>query len=599
MKTLLLGQTQLLMVGLALLFVGGIYLSGPAPTTAQGETPALRLEIDDTERPFQMPFAEPPGPNTWLMAQPYGNTTGAYRQRFTTYGASGGIHFGVDLSAPCGTEVVAIADGVVFAVDGPFGSPPHNLMIDHPDLGYASMYGHLLEAPDLQPGDGVRQGQVVALSGDSQETCAGRPHLHLEIRDLNYHTIKYNPAELIETNWDSLTLISNQPRDFARDLTDPRKWQSLYDQPEARTGGKIVNDFAYPWPPDWENGSTLPPATGQGNGVTETATTLPPLKSLPAAQQLTRDDCCTQAEWDEASSKVRFIDQPAPTDALGVWAVEVGQPELGPQLTDERLGRYSPDGRLVAYPDPRNGLVVIEHLSDGQQWTIDTEGESISFAPNSQQIIWTTTDDDAPRDRRLETTWMADVDGSNARIVHQDRRTNRVAWLSDDEWLMSRRIPGSSDQQLFVLSLSDGSQRQLIDRMPRFRGSTLSPDKQHLVYYVTFEPQVDENGVWLLDLEQWPLRPQKLPFFGTYRWRDSQNLIYIPFDPTATEHSFHEYNLVNQETRPLFPAGTDLMIANNEWQVSPDGTKIIVLAANGSNLDGLWLLNIIGSEQLP
>ena len=127
----------------------------------------------------------------------------------------------------------------------------------------------------------------------------------------------------------------------------------------------------------------------------------------------------------------------------------------------------------------------------------------------------------------------------------------------------------------------------------------MSPDKRYFVYYVTFELEAEDNGVWLLDLEQLPLRPQKLPYFGTYRWRDNQNLIYIPFDPTATEHNFHEYNLVTQETRPLFPAGTDLMIANNEWQVSPDGTKIMVLAANGSNLDGLWLLNIIGSEQLP
>lgn len=50
--------------------------------------------------PFGLPFATPAGPNTWLMAQPYGNTTGAYRQRRTTYGAGQGIHFGIDLSCP-------------------------------------------------------------------------------------------------------------------------------------------------------------------------------------------------------------------------------------------------------------------------------------------------------------------------------------------------------------------------------------------------------------------------------------------------------------------------------------------------------------------
>ena len=103
---------------------------------AQEGTPAQAVAAEDTPAPpFDLPFADPPGPDTWLLAQPYGNTVGAYFQRFTTYGASGGIHFGVDLAAPCGTVILAIADGVVFAVDDPFDSPPHNLMIDHPELG--------------------------------------------------------------------------------------------------------------------------------------------------------------------------------------------------------------------------------------------------------------------------------------------------------------------------------------------------------------------------------------------------------------------------------------------------------------------------------
>ena len=131
MKVLSTRLTMALTISLAALFALSTQSPAISPAAAQDVSPT------PIERPFQLPFAQSPGLDTWLMGQPYGNTTGAYRQRLTTYGASGGIHFGLDLSAPCGTPVVAIADGVVFAVDGPFGSPPHNLTIDHPELGYA------------------------------------------------------------------------------------------------------------------------------------------------------------------------------------------------------------------------------------------------------------------------------------------------------------------------------------------------------------------------------------------------------------------------------------------------------------------------------
>lgn len=241
-----------LTIAVVMLFILLSQLFNQSPKPAQGATSAA-IPPAQTERPFRLPFAEPPGPNTWLLGQPYGNTVGAYFQRNTTYGASGGIHFGLDLSAPCGTEAVAIADGVVFAVDGPFGSPPHNLMIDHLQLGYASLYGHLLEPPALLPGQAVQAGQVVALTGSSRDDCQRGAHLHLEIRDLN-HIRKFNPMTLIEANWNNLALVGSSGYSFMRDLEYPRRWQTLYDQPEVRTNGPIVNDFALTWPPDWGSG---------------------------------------------------------------------------------------------------------------------------------------------------------------------------------------------------------------------------------------------------------------------------------------------------------------------------------------------------------
>ena len=581
-------------IALITFLMTAVQFSTVSPVWAQEGPNVQDVPSIPIERPFQLPFAQPSGPDTWLMAQPYGNTTGAYRQRFTTYGASGGIHFGLDLSAPCGTEVVAIADGIVFSVDGPFGSPPHNLMIDHPELGYASMYGHLVEAPDLVPGQQVKQGEVIARVGDSGETCYSRPHLHLEIRDLN-HIRKFHPVALIEANWDSLALVGGDGRDFARDLDEPRKWQSLYDQPEARTGGPIINDFDNPWPLDWEKGIRNPATREslvQSAAFQKELVITTPLRSTSVGAQITSAYCCTQPYWNEDSSEVRFVDQPGLDAQLGVWGVDLTQPEPQPRVVTERLGVYSPDGTLVAYPDRKTGLAVIERLADGQQWKIDTQGRGLNFTPDSQHVMWTTYDEDAPRDNREETTWLANVDGSDARVVLRSRRTDVVTWLSADELLMTRRIPGGSDEQLFAVSLADGDQTELLSASPRMRGLALSPDKRYLVYYVTFEAESEKNGAWLIDLQDPEQPAQKLPFFGTYRWRDNERLIYVPFDPVATYHDFYEYNVATGQSRPLFPNGTQLTIANNDWQVSPDGRKIAFVAANGMVLDGIWVLDI-------
>jgi murein DD-endopeptidase MepM/ murein hydrolase activator NlpD len=201
--------------------------------------------------PFNLPFASPPGPDTWLLGQTYGNTVVAYSQRASTYKAGQGLHFGLDFSARCDTPVVAIGDGIVSKVDAlEHGAAPHNLMIDHPN-GYASFYGHLLERPALQVGQAVLAGEVVALTGDPDLTCTSRPHLHLEIRNAGQYNRAYNPIPLIAADWDTLSLTGAYTPGYARDLDNPRRWQTLLDQPEVAFWGPRLNDYANAWPLDW------------------------------------------------------------------------------------------------------------------------------------------------------------------------------------------------------------------------------------------------------------------------------------------------------------------------------------------------------------
>ena len=216
-----------------------ICLFSTGPAQAQASRP-----------PFGLPFNTPPGPETWLLGQAYGNTTGAYGNRRIWYASGQGIHFGIDFSARCGTQVVAIGDGAVLAIDNlGYGSGPHNLLIAHPN-GYVSLYGHLLKRPDLSAGQAVKRGDPIAVTGDPDLTCSSRPHLHLEIRPRSLNGT-FNAVTFIDADWDMLALAGSYGRGFQRNLDNPRQWQLLDDQPEITWGGPMLNDYRNTWPYDW------------------------------------------------------------------------------------------------------------------------------------------------------------------------------------------------------------------------------------------------------------------------------------------------------------------------------------------------------------
>ncbi|MFZ0269327.1 M23 family metallopeptidase [Caulobacter sp.] len=86
------------------------------------------------------------------------------------------LHKGVDFGAPVGTPVLAAADGVVERTDWA-GDHGKRLRLRHAD-GWETVYAHL-SAWRVSPGDQVRQGQVIALTGNSGLSTG--PHLHFEV----------------------------------------------------------------------------------------------------------------------------------------------------------------------------------------------------------------------------------------------------------------------------------------------------------------------------------------------------------------------------------------------------------------------------------
>ena len=92
-------------------------------------------------------------------------------------------HSGIDIAVPVGTLVKAIADGKVVAANGGMRGYGNGVFIDHGIINekhVISEYGHLSEF-SVKVGDKIKQGQIIAKSGNSG-TSSG-PHLHLTIRE--------------------------------------------------------------------------------------------------------------------------------------------------------------------------------------------------------------------------------------------------------------------------------------------------------------------------------------------------------------------------------------------------------------------------------
>lgn len=88
------------------------------------------------------------------------------------------MHKGIDFAVPVGTPVMAAGTGTV-KLAGHMGGYGNYLRIDMGN-GYGTAYGHLSRfAPGIHVGSRVRQGQVVAYSGNTGMSTG--PHLHYEI----------------------------------------------------------------------------------------------------------------------------------------------------------------------------------------------------------------------------------------------------------------------------------------------------------------------------------------------------------------------------------------------------------------------------------
>lgn len=113
-------------------------------------------------------------PSAWPVT---GTLRSSFGERSDPFSGEGAFHTGIDLSAAKGTPVHVTADGIVSRA-GWSGRYGKLVVIDHGN-GVQTYYAHL-SAFLVVPGQEVRLGEVVALSGGTGRVTS--PHLHYEVR---------------------------------------------------------------------------------------------------------------------------------------------------------------------------------------------------------------------------------------------------------------------------------------------------------------------------------------------------------------------------------------------------------------------------------
>ncbi|GAB4553787.1 MAG: hypothetical protein OHK0023_23190 [Anaerolineae bacterium] len=560
--------------------VGALFALAFVLLTSQGV-----LSHAQSNKPLSLPFNTPPGKNTWLLSQQYGNTVGAFNYGRYWYAAGQNLHFGLDFWAPCGTPVLAVADGEVDQVDNPsFGLEPHNLTIFHRELGYTSIYGHLQVKPTVLKGQPVRRGEQIAVVGDADGTCVSRPHLHLEIRSRDY-TIAYNPMPLIDADWSALATIGyHHFGGFTKDLYYPNRWQTYDAQPDVDFNERPLNDYP----------AALPvPARNAPPPITLPAFTVPdsPADAKASAQRLTTPGCCSQPSFRYDSGAVQFWNG-LEGQAAQLFEVPIplqGEPQavavanLPPQI-------YSNDGQF--YLTEGFGRSTITRRTDFTRQEVSTGGAYPRFSPNSTRILWHRF----PADNipggipPLTEVWVANADGTGRDLLGTQQGGN-VYWLDEDRILSVEPVGRTQTFKMFIWSIST-RQRQELLTVKNLRGVQIAPGGALLLFYAPFQDDPNVSGVYGL-VTQIGAQPIQLPFFSSYRWRDSKRILYLLYGDalsatlSAGAVRLAEYDVTTGIQRVL--TDQPFRIANDDWHVSPNGRYVVYWSEDDS---ALWLLTL-------
>jgi len=118
------------------------------------------------------------------------------------------FHYGMDFTAPLGTDVYATGNGTVIGMVSSQRGFGKHIIIDH-GFGYSSVYAHLSNF-NVRIGQKVKRGDIIGYVGNTGTSVANHLHYEIKLNGQNVDPVNYYFEDLSSEEYEKMVEIASK-----------------------------------------------------------------------------------------------------------------------------------------------------------------------------------------------------------------------------------------------------------------------------------------------------------------------------------------------------------------------------------------------------
>ena len=135
-------------------------------------------------------------------------TASGFGWRIHPYYKISKFHYGMDFTAPAGTDVYATGNGTVVDVSSSQRGLGKHITIDH-GFGYKSTYAHLSNF-NVRVGQRVQRGDIIGYVGSTGMSVANHLHYEIKLNGINVDPVNYYFEDLSSAEYEKMIEIASK-----------------------------------------------------------------------------------------------------------------------------------------------------------------------------------------------------------------------------------------------------------------------------------------------------------------------------------------------------------------------------------------------------